>query len=160
MTRRESRVRHPGQRTSATRDVDDSGCRCLSQQWQHRLVDSKGAEDVRLPNPAHLLQRYGARTVQSGVVLDGLSGQLTRIRDRSIVHEHVEPSKLLADPLSRGGDRNLIRHVELKGVGVWPNLPGRGLAALEIARPNQHSKAMRHEVFCDLKTYSLIRSGD
>ena len=66
----------------------------------------------------HLVQRYGARAVQSGEVLDGLSGQLTRIRDRSIVHEHVEPSKLLADALSGGGDRNLIRHVELKGVGV------------------------------------------
>jgi hypothetical protein len=48
----------------------------------------------------------------------------------------------------------------LEGVGIRPNLPGRGLAVFEVARTNQHSEAMGHEVLCDLKTYSLIRSGD
>src|SRR5580700_3348440 len=91
---------------------------------------------------------------------DGLSGKLTRIRDRSIVHEHVKPSKLLADALRCGGDRGLIRHVEMERVGVRPNLFGRGFAALEIARPNQESEAVCHEVLCDLKTYSLISSGN
>jgi hypothetical protein len=48
----------------------------------------------------------------------------------------------------------------MERVCVRPNLPGRGLAALEITRPNQHSEAMRHEIFCDLKTDSLISPGD
>ena len=45
-------------------------------------------------------------------------------------------------------------------MGVRPNLLGRSLAALEIARPDQHSEAMCHEILCDLKTDALIRPGD
>ena len=45
-------------------------------------------------------------------------------------------------------------------MGVRPNLLGRGLAALEIARPDQHGEAVRHEILCDLKTDSLIGPGD
>jgi hypothetical protein len=90
----------------------------------------------------------------------GHAGQLTRIRDSRVVDEHVEAAKLLADALRRRGDRSLIRHVELEGACVRPNLLGRTLAALEIARPDQHSKAVYHEIFCDLKTDSLISPGD
>jgi hypothetical protein len=45
---------------------------------------------------------------------------------------------------------NSIRHVELERDSAWPNFPDRGLAALEIARPDQHSDAARHEFLCDL----------
>jgi hypothetical protein len=41
-----------------------------------------------------------------------------------------------------------------------PNLLGRSLAALEIARPDQHSEAVCYEILCDLKTDSLISPGD
>jgi hypothetical protein len=37
---------------------------------------------------------------------------------------------------------------------------GRSLAALEIARPDQHSEGVRREILCDLKTDSLISPGD
>ena len=54
----------------------------------------------------------------------------------------------------------MIRHVEPERDGARPNLPGRGLAALEIARPDQHSDAVRHEFLCNLKSDSLIGSRD
>src|SRR5260370_23094114 len=60
----------------------------------------------------------------------------------------------------RGGDRSLIRHIELERACVRPNLLGRSLAALEIARPDQHSEAVCREILCDLKTDSLISPGD
>ena len=41
-----------------------------------------------------------------------------------------------------------------------PNLPGRSLTALEIARPYQHGEAVRHEILRDLKTESLISPRD
>jgi hypothetical protein len=84
----------------------------------------------------------------------------SRIRDGRVVDEHVEAAKLVADALRRGGDRSLIRHIELERMGVRPNLLGRGLAALEIARPDQHSEAVCREILCDLKTDSLISPGD
>jgi hypothetical protein len=37
---------------------------------------------------------------------------------------------------------------------------GRSLAALEIARPDQHSEGVYREIPCDLKTDSLISPGD
>ena len=43
---------------------------------------------------------------------------------------------------------------------VRPDLPGRGLAALEVARPDQHGEAVRHEILGDLKSDSLIGPGD
>ncbi len=82
------------------------------------------------------------------------------MRDGGVVDEDIEPAKLLADALRRGGDRSLIRHVELERAGVRPNLLRRGLAAFEIARPDKHYKAMRREIFCDLKADSLIGPGD
>ena len=45
-------------------------------------------------------------------------------------------------------------------MGVRPDLLGRSLAALEIARPDQHSEAVRREILCDLKSDSLIGPGD
>jgi hypothetical protein len=48
----------------------------------------------------------------------------------------------------------------MEGMRVRSGLPGRGLAAIEIARSNQHREVMRHEILCDLKTNSLIGSGD
>ena len=89
-----------------------------------------------------------------------MARQLTRIRDGRVVDEHVEAAKLLADALRRGGDRSLIRHVELERVGVRPDLLGRGLAPLEIARPDQHGEAVRCEILCDLKSDPLIGPGD
>jgi hypothetical protein len=89
-----------------------------------------------------------------------LAGQLVRIRDRRVLDEHVEATKLTANARRCGGDRSLICHVELKSVGVGPNLLGRDLAALEITRPNQHSQTMCGEIFCDLKTNSLVGTGD
>src|ERR1700735_3071848 len=43
---------------------------------------------------------------------------------------------------------------------VRPNLLGRCLAAIEIARPDQHSEAVCYEILRDLKTASLISPGD
>src|SRR5260370_4228819 len=60
----------------------------------------------------------------------------------------------------RGGDRSLIRHIELERAGVRPTLVGRSLAAREIARPDQHSETVCREILCDLKTDSLISPGD
>jgi hypothetical protein len=73
--------------------------------------------------------------------------------------EHVKAAKFLADALRRSGDRRLVRHVELERAGVRPDLPGRGLAAYEIARPDQHSEAVAYEILCDLKADSLIGPG-
>jgi hypothetical protein len=85
---------------------------------------------------------------------------LSRIRDSRVLDEYVEAAKLRADALRRGGDRRPIRHVELERDGAGPNPLGRDLAALEIARPDQHSESVRRELLCDLKTDSLIRPGD
>jgi hypothetical protein len=74
--------------------------------------------------------------------------------------KHVEAAKLFAGALRGSGDRSLIRHVELERVGVRVNFPSRSRAALEIARPHQHREAVRREILCDLKTDSLISSGD
>ncbi len=135
-------------------------CRRLAQERQHRLVDGEDAEHVGLPHRAHFIEGHVARAGCFCVLLDGLAGQPVRVRDGCVLDEHVETAKLLANALRRGGDRSLNRHVELERVGVRPDLPGRGLAALEIARPDQHSEAVRGEILCDLKTDSLIRPGD
>ena len=135
-------------------------CRRLAQERQHRLVNGEDAEHVGLPHRAHFIEGHVARAGRLGVLRDGHARQLTRIRDGRVVDEHVEAAKLLADALRRGGDRSLIRHVELERAGVRPNLLGRSLAALEIARPDQHSEAVCHEILCDLKTDSLISPGD
>src|ERR1700733_16209251 len=62
--------------------------------------------------------------------------------------------------LRRGGDRSLIRHVELERMGVRPDLLGRSLAARKIARPDQHSEALRCEILRDLKSDPLVGPGD
>src|SRR5260370_8108632 len=81
------------------------------------------------------------------------------MRDSRGLNEQVEAAKLLPDALRRGGDRSPIRHVELERDGARANLRGRGIAALEIARPDQYSEAVRHEFLCDLKSDSLIGPG-
>jgi hypothetical protein len=63
---------------------------------------------------------------------------------------------LLADTLRRGGDRSIVRHIELERDCVRPNLFGRNFAALKIARTNQHGEAMLDEFLCKLKTDSLV----
>jgi hypothetical protein len=52
--------------------------------------------------------------------------------------EHVEPTKLVANALRRGGDRSLIRHVELQCTRAGPHFFGRSLAALEVPRSDEH----------------------
>jgi hypothetical protein len=91
-----------------------------------------------------------------------LEGQaaLSGIRDSGVLDEYVEVAKLPADTLRRRGDRSPIRHVELERDGARPYLLGGGLAAREIARPDQHSEAVCHEFLCDLKTDALISPGD
>src|SRR5579862_4908938 len=42
------------------------------------------------------------------------------------------------DALRRFGNRNSIRYVELERDGARPDLPGRGLAAFEITRPDKY----------------------
>jgi hypothetical protein len=118
------------------RHVDDAGCRRLAQQRQHRLGNGKHAEHIGFPDRSQLIEGYIAWTRQLGVVLDGLTWPLARIRDGSVVDEHVETAKLVADALCGVGDRSLVRHVELEHACVRPDLAGRGLTALEIARPD------------------------
>ena len=65
----------------------------------------------------------------------------------------------LADVLRRLGDRRPIRNVKLKRDRARPNFLDRRLATLEIARPGQHSEAVRHKFLCDLKSDSLIGPG-
>jgi hypothetical protein len=48
----------------------------------------------------------------------------------------------------------------MERMGIRPNIFGSCLAAREIARPDQHSEAVRHEILCDLKTDSLIIRDD
>ncbi len=112
------------------------------------------------PHRAHFIERYDARTVGLGVILDGLAAPPAGVGDRRVLHEDVEAAELVANARRRGGDRGVIRHVELERVGVRADLLGRGLPALEIARPDQHKEAVRDEVFCDLKTDALIGPGD
>jgi hypothetical protein len=54
----------------------------------------------------------------------------------------------------------VIGHVELQRVGARPDLPGRGLAALQVARPDQHGEAVPDHVLGDLEAYALIGPGD
>jgi hypothetical protein len=60
------------------------------------------------------IMSFTCKAGQLSVLPDGHAGQLTGIRDSRVVDEHVEAAKLLADALRRGGDRSLIRHVELQ----------------------------------------------
>jgi hypothetical protein len=100
--------------------------------------------------------------------LDGLSLSIARWIDRAlfrigngrVLDEHVEATELFANALRCGGDRGMIGHVELERDGVWPNLLGRDLAPMEIARSDQYSEAMSYEVLRDLKTDSLICPGN
>src|ERR1700756_4802650 len=41
-----------------------------------------------------------------------------------------------------------------------PDLPGRGLAAFAIARPDKYCDAVRHEFLSDLKSDSLVGACD
>src|SRR4029077_3676058 len=109
---------------------------------------------------AHFIDGHVARAGQLNVLRDRHAGELTRVRNSRIVDEHVETAKLLADALRRRGDRSRIRHVELKRPGVRPNLLGRSLAALKIARTDQDCETVCYEILCDLKTDSLIGPGD
>ena len=61
------------------------------------------------------------------------------------MNQQVEATELLANALRRVGNRNPVRHVELERDGARPDLPCRGLAAFEIARPDQHCDAVRYE---------------
>jgi hypothetical protein len=45
-------------------------------------------------------------------------------------------------------------------MGVRPDLLGRSLAARKIARPDQHSEALRCEILRDLKSDPLVGPGD
>src|SRR6202008_2885829 len=67
---------------------------------------------------------------------------------------------LLVDALRRVCNRNPIRHIKLERDGARPNLPGRGLAAFEIAGSDQHRDAVRHEFLSDLKSDSLVGACD
>ncbi len=67
---------------------------------------------------------------------------------------------LTLDALNCGGDGGQIRDVELERAGVSVDRPGRSIAVLEIARPEQHSEAVRREILRNLKTDSLISPGD
>src|SRR5882724_4037779 len=58
-----------------------------------------------------------AQAARLGNLLKRPSG-LARMRDGRVVHEHVQTAELLPDVLRRGGDRGLIRDVELEGAGV------------------------------------------
>jgi hypothetical protein len=49
--------------------------------------------------------------------------------------------------------------MELECVCARPDLLGRGLPLLEVARSEQHRQAVCHEFLCDLKTDSLIGPG-
>jgi hypothetical protein len=89
-----------------------------------------------------------------------LAGLLTRIRNGRIVDQHVKPAQFLANALRSGGDRPLIRYVELERAGLSFNRSGRSLATLQIARSDQYDKAERRKILCDLQTDSLVCPGD
>jgi hypothetical protein len=89
-----------------------------------------------------------------------LAGQLLRVRDRRVLDEHVEAAKLVADARRRGGDRSLIRHVELERMGVSLDRPGRVLPARQIARTRQDSEVFRSQILCDLKADPLVGPRD
>jgi hypothetical protein len=72
------------------------------------------------------------------------------------LNEHVETAELLAYPFRRLGDRRRVRHVELEGVGVRPDLPRRSLASSQIARPHQNGEAVSGEILGDLETDPLV----
>ena len=78
------------------------------------------------------------------------------MRHARVVNEHVETAELGADALGSGGDRVLIGDVPLEGAGV-PSDTFRGrLPSLEVARPDKHGEAVRHEILGDLRTNSFV----
>ncbi len=54
----------------------------------------------------------------------------------------------------------MVGHVELHRVGGRPDLAGGGLAALEVARADQHGEAVGREVLGDLQADPLVGAGD
>jgi hypothetical protein len=60
--------------------------------------------------------------------------RLSRIRNAREVPEYVKTAELVPDVLCRGGDRGLIRDVELEGAGIRSNALRRRLPMLEVAR--------------------------
>jgi len=71
------------------------------------------------------------------------------MRDGRVVHEHVQTAELLPDALRRGGDRGLIRDVELEGAGVRSDVFRGRFPVLKVARPDEHDEALRHESLRD-----------
>ena len=82
------------------------------------------------------------------------------VRDRRIVDQHVEAAEFAANPLSRGGDRTAVRHVELQRMGVAVDRTGRFLAARQVARTDQDDEILRRQLLGDLQADPLIGARD
>jgi hypothetical protein len=82
------------------------------------------------------------------------------VGDARIVDENVEPAELLADPVRGGGDRGLIRDVELDRVRVAVDALCRRLTVREVARADQDGKAVLREILCDRKSDPLVGPRD
>ena len=82
------------------------------------------------------------------------------MRDGRVVHEHVEAADVVANALRRGGDRSLIRDVELEYASLCSDAFRGRLPMRKAARPDQHGESVRREILCDLKTDSFVSPGD
>jgi hypothetical protein len=69
------------------------------------------------------------------------------------------PTLILPDAPRRGGDRGLIREVELEGAGVRSDAFRGRFPVLKVVRPHEHDEAVRHQILCDLKTDSFVCPG-
>jgi hypothetical protein len=78
----------------------------------------------------------------------------------AFVDEHVEAAKLVADALRCGGDRSLIRHVELERAGVSLDQFGSLVSPREIARTDQDGEVLRGQFFLQSEADPLIGPCD
>jgi hypothetical protein len=86
--------------------------------------------------------------------------RLSGMRNSRVVHQHVETAEFAGDPIGCGGDGALIRHVELKGVGVRADGLGGSLPSLQVPRPQEHGEPLRREILSDGETNALVGPGD
>jgi len=107
------------------------------------LRNRDDAEHVRLEHSAHFVEGHDAQAARLGNLLKRPSG-LARMRDGRTVREHVETAELLPDAFRRGGDRELIRDVELEGAGIRSDAFRGRFPVLKVARPDEHDEALHH----------------
>jgi len=121
------------------------------EQRQQRERDAPGAEEVGV-------QRLGDDPeVGGGGALPGV------IVDGGVVHQDIDSSRALAEPLRDPCDGRGVRHVELHGqdvVTLAREQPGRGGALRRIPGAEDHAVAAAGELARDFETDAPVSAGN